>query len=72
MSTIKKVWITKHDGGMVSISLQSEHIEPKGMRINVEERFGKDMHKVLVGLLNVNDLNLIAEAVEEYLEGEEL
>jgi len=66
MNILKKVWITKHDGGMVELSLQGEHDEPKGMRVKVQERFGKDMHKVILGLLSVNDLDLIVDAIEEY------
>lgn len=67
MSAIKKVWITKHDGGLVEISLQSETVEPKGIRINIGERFGKDMHKVIIGLLSIEDLELIQDAINAYL-----
>lgn len=70
MSTVKKVWITKHDGGMVDISLRSEHVQPIGMRVKVSEKvIGEptSMHRVVVGLLSVDDLEMIVEAIDEYL-----
>jgi len=73
MSTIKKAWITKHDGGMVELSLQSEHVAIKGMRLKVlEVKSGEptSLHKVVIGLLSVDDLDLIADAIEEYRWGE--
>jgi predicted transport protein len=74
MSAIKKAWVTKHDGGMVDISLQSEHVAIKGMRLKVSEiKSGEptSLHKVTIGLLSVEDLELIMETIEAYLEGSE-
>lgn len=73
MSSIKNVWIDKHDGGMIEISLQSEHIQPKGMRLKaVEVKSGEPtyLHKIKIGLLSVRDLELIMETIEAYLDGE--
>lgn len=72
MSTIKKVWITKHDGGMIDISIESKTVEPKGIRVKIQERFGKDFHKVIIGLLDTEDLDMILEAIDSYLIGEEI
>jgi hypothetical protein len=73
MNTLKKVWIDKHDGGMVEISLQSEHIQPKRMRVKVTERVAgkpESLHKIEIGLLSTGDLELIMETIETYLDGE--
>jgi hypothetical protein len=73
MSAIKKVWIDKHDGGMIEISLQSEHIQPKGMRLKaVEVKSGEptSLHKIKIGLLSVKDLEMLVEVIEEYLDRE--
>jgi hypothetical protein len=73
MSSIKKIWIDKHDGGMIEISLQSEHIQPKSMRVKaVEVKSGEptSLHKIKVGLLSQDDLEMIVEVIEEYLDRE--
>ena len=73
MGTIKKVWITKHDGGMVNISIQSEYVEPKRMRVNSKEVIAgspESLHKVVIGLLSTEDLELIMETIEAYLDVE--
>lgn len=74
MSVIKKVWITKHDGGLVELSLQSEHVAIKGMRIKaVEKKSGlpTSLHKIEIGLLSDEDLEMIVETIEAYLDREE-
>lgn len=68
---VKKVMIIKRDGGLVSLSLQSETIEPKGMRIKATEHIlgePTSMHKIDIGLLTEDDLDMIVEAIEDYME----
>lgn len=75
MSAIKKAWITKHDGDLVSLSFESETVEPEYMRLKVEQRAFPDKptikyplrHTVSVKLLSLGDLEMIVEAIEEHL-----
>ncbi len=75
MSAIKKAWITKHDGDLVSLSFESETVEPEYMRLKVEQRAFPDKptikhplrHTVSVKLLSLGDLEMIVETIEEHL-----
>lgn len=70
MSAIKKVWIIKHDGGLVELSLQSEHAMPKGMRLKVVETTAGEpisLHKIEIGLLSEDDLEMILDTINIFL-----
>lgn len=72
MSTIKKVWLDKHDEEWVVLSLQSEHVQPKGMRLEVTEKVSgepESLHKLEIGLLSIDDLEMIVDEIKIYLEG---
>lgn len=62
--SIKKAWITKHSKGSVELILQSY---PKGIKLQVEERYGKDLHKIKIGFLTSDDLELLQDTINEYL-----
>lgn len=71
MDSIKKAWVRECDGGLVELSLISQTVEPKGMRIKATEKMlgePTSMHKVVIGLLSIDDLNTIIEAIENYME----
>lgn len=76
MSTIKKVWITKHDGDLVSLCFESEIVTPAFMRLKFEHRTFPDnpsvknplRHTGSVKLLSIDDLELIAETIQAYLD----
>ena len=78
MSAIKGVWITKHDGDLVSLSMESETVTPEYMRLKVEQRAFPDKptqknslrHTISVKLLSVEDLETIVETIEAYLDRE--
>lgn len=78
MSAIKGIWITKHDGDLVSLSMESEIVEPEYRRLKVEERAFPEKptvkhpkrHTISVKLLSVEDLEFIMETIEAYLNGE--
>jgi hypothetical protein len=78
MSAIKSIWITKHDGGLVSLSMESEIVKPEYMRLKVEERAFPDIptkrhpkrHTISVKLLSQEDLEMIVEIIEAYLDQE--
>lgn len=76
MSTIKQVWITKHDGDLVSLSMESETVEPYYMKLKIEERIFPDKptkkypkrHTINIGLLSNEDLEMIVETINKYLD----
>lgn len=78
MSTLKGVWITPHDAGLVSLSMESEIVYPEYMRIKVSEREFPDnptkkspkRHTISVKLLTIDDLKLLKNIIDEYLQVE--
>lgn len=72
MSAIKKVWITRHDGDLVALSCESEIVDPSYMRLKISELLtGKGMHTVTLKLLSNEDLEMLVETIEAYLDREE-
>ena len=73
-NNLKKCWITEHDAGFQTLSLQSEHVAHEYRRISAETitsthspyREG-DRHVIVIGLLSVEDLIEIREAITRYL-----
>jgi hypothetical protein len=78
MSAVKNMWITRYDGDLVSLSMESETVKPEYMRLKVEERVFPDIptkthpkrHTISIKLLSVEDLELIMETIEAYLNRE--
>jgi hypothetical protein len=76
MNAIKKVWITEYDGDLVSLSFESERVEPEYMRLKFESRVFPDKptkksplrHTGNVKLLSLVDLKMIENAIGEYLD----
>jgi cell division protein FtsL len=72
---VKKVWITEHDADLVSLSMESEVVEPEYRRLKIEERAFPDKptvkhpkrHTISVKLLSMEDLELIIKTIEAYL-----
>lgn len=79
MSAIKKVWVTKHEGELVSISFESETLEPKWMRLHIAEADFPDKaskkypkrHTLCLKLLSEDDLQAISDTINDYLNQEE-
>lgn len=75
MGAIKKVWITDHDSDLVALSLESEHVKEKHMRIKVYEWEFPEVptekyplrHSVSISLLDEEDLKKILVAICKYL-----
>ena len=78
MAAIKKVWITQHDSELVALSLESEHVKEKHMRVKAYEWEFPEVpsknnplrHTVSVSLLNEDDLKKILVAICQYLKYE--
>lgn len=78
MSAIKKAWVTQHDTKLVALSLESEHVEQRYMRIKVwEEEFPGVptskyplRHIISISLLSEDDLKMILTAICQYLKYE--
>ena len=80
MSGLKNAWLTKHDGELASLSLESKAIEPKYMRIKAEENIfpkkqqsqeavGKPQrHVICIKLLSLDDLEMLEATIGEYLD----
>jgi hypothetical protein len=76
---IKQVWITEFDAGLVSIAMESAIVEPEHMRLKVEEQEFPDKptkrnpkrHTCNVGLLSIEDLQMLRDEITRYLNGEE-
>ena len=73
-NNLKRCWITEHDAGFQTLSLQSEHVSPEYRRISAYSRIitcspsqGGDRHIIVIGLLSVEDLIEIRETITRYL-----
>jgi hypothetical protein len=71
--SIKAAWVTSRDAGLASVSLESEHAEPKFRSLQVTQtRFpdrtsGDQRHSIVIGLVDVDDLRTIKAAIDLYL-----
>lgn len=75
MSAIKKVWVTKQESGLVSLSLESITPIPEHMRLKVKElafpekptKEHPKRHTITISLLDIEDLELIQDTINAYL-----
>jgi len=75
MGAIKQVWIVDHDADLVGLSIESNHVKEKHMRIKVYEAEFPEVpsvrhplrHSVSISLLDEDDLKKILVAICKYL-----
>lgn len=71
MGLIKQAWITEHDVGLVTISLESKHVTERYMRVKVHEHEFPEVpsknnplrHTVVISLLDEEDLKKILNII---------
>jgi hypothetical protein len=75
MGAIKKVWVTDHDANLVALSIESEHVIEKHMRVKVYEAEFPEVpsvrnplrHTISISLLDDDDLEKILKAICKHL-----
>lgn len=75
MSAIKHAWITHHEGDLVSLSMESETVEPEHMRIKVSEQAFPEKptkknpkrHTVCLKLFTLEDLIKLRDVLDDYI-----
>lgn len=75
MSAIKKVWITEHDASLVALTIESNYVKEKHMRVKAFEYEFPEVpsknnplrHTVNISLLNEEDLTTILVAIAKHL-----
>jgi hypothetical protein len=75
MSLIKKAWVTDQDYGLVSLSIESENVKEKHMRVKVYEREFPEVpsernplrHTVVLSLFDEEDLKKILTGICKHL-----
>ena len=78
MGTIKSVEVTQHDTRLVALSIESENVTQKHMRVKIYESEFPEVptvkfplrHTVIISLLNEDDLKKILLAICKYLKYE--
>ena len=78
MSAIKQVWVTDHDSRLVALSIESEHVQEKHMRVKAYELEFPEVpsknnplrHTVSISLLSEDDLKMILVAIAKHLKFE--
>lgn len=78
MGAIKAVWITEHDTRLCALSIESEHVKEKHMRVKVHQMEFPEVpsknnplrHSISLSLLNDDDLIIILKAIAKYLKWE--
>jgi hypothetical protein len=75
MGAIKDVWITDHDSDLVALSIESEYVREKYLRVKIYEMEFPEVpsvrhplrHVVHVSLLSEDDLKKVLVAICKYL-----
>jgi hypothetical protein len=78
MSAIKQVWITDHDSNLCALSIESNHVKEKHMRVKIYEAEFPEVpsvrhplrHVVHVSLFSEDDLKKILTAICKHLKYE--
>lgn len=75
MNAIKQVWIVDHDANLVALSIESDNVKEKHMRVKAYEVEFPEVpsvrhplrHTVSISLLSEDDLKKILVAICKYL-----
>lgn len=75
MGLIKKAWITEHDADLVALTIESEHVHEKHMRVKAYEMEFPEVpsprhplrHVVNISLLDEEDLKVMLLAICKHL-----
>ena len=78
MGAIKQVWITEHDSDLVALSIESENVKDKWMRVKVYEAEFPEVpsirhplrHTINLSLFSEDDLKKILLAICKHLKYE--
>lgn len=73
MSAIKRIWMTQHEAGLFTMSMESNHVVPEYLQLHVESTYPssrvtkRPRHVVLVKLLSEHDLIKVRDAIDRFL-----
>lgn len=78
MNAIKQVWITDHDANLVALSIESNHVNAKHLRVKIYEMEFPEVpsvrcplrHVINISLLDEEDLKKILVAICKHLKYE--
>jgi hypothetical protein len=73
---IKNAWITPHDGGLASLSIESQHVSPVYKRAHVTEAVfpanptpeHPERHVVGLSLLDIEDFVTLRNAIDTHIQ----
>jgi hypothetical protein len=73
---IKNAWITPHDAGLASLSIESQHVSPAHMRAHVTEAVfpanptpeHPERHVVGLSLLDIEDFVTLRNAIDTHIQ----